>query len=1074
MNKVFKVVWSKARGCYVVASEFAKSHTKGGRSMKTMVVATAAALTLGMNGLALAAVDTTPGTGDGVAIGTNSEALKDTDTAIGKGAQAKGTEYDTVDKDSNAIKPSGNTTAIGSNSFAQYSGSTAIGVGAKASGGQWTITIDGKTYQRMGNSTAVGYLSEATVYDSTALGYTSKASSRAAVALGARANASGEASVATGASSLAHEKFSAAYGAESKAYGNYGTALGAGAQTGLAKKYDASGNEIIDPTYSADELNTATSEGTAVGFTAVASNRAATALGARANASGEAGIAAGASSVAHEKYSAAFGAESKAYGENGTALGAGAQTGLEKRYDDNGNEIQYTEKEIKELAENNKITKDGTAVGTDAVASNRAAAALGARSTASGDASIALGASSTASGESSAALGSLSTASGASSTALGASSTASEDESTALGTQSTASGKKSMALGVRSTASGEASVTLGVGATAAGDNSLALGTSSTVYGDRSIAIGYNATIGGNAHDSIAIGKESGASGPVSMALGRKATASATYGMALGVSSTASGNSSLALGYQATAGHANSVALGDNSATAAAVGTSNFTLTKLVNKNGKLEEADIIFGTFAGNSPTGTVSIGSDSIKRTLTNLAAGRITATSTDAINGSQLFAVADGLQNQINDLNQKITEGDHYHTVNGNASQTGTGGATTGGDTGSSTTTTNAGSESSSSSATAGTAPTGDKPELNNGYVGKDGNLSIKYATDDDGKRYYDISMNSDLKLNSVTFGGTVVNEGGMKFNDTHYVTNKEIKMGDTVINDNSVKVGDTINIDNSTKNISVGKDVNIDMGDNQIHNVAAGTADTDAVNYGQLKQVEQNITNNSVQINKLGDRIDKVGAGAAALAALHPLDFDPDDKFYLSAGYGNYRGENAAAIGAFYQPNDDTLFSVSSTVGNDDDMINAGVTWRFGQSSNQSRSKKAMAKEIIELRTEVAELKAMVYNLTGYGLDLEKTKIFPDTPENHWAYDYVAVAAGNGILEGYPDGQFDGSRPMTRYEMAAVVYRLLKRGAQVDNRMLLEFAPELARIKVDTVTRHKDGTPSIQRVRVIEGRG
>lgn len=324
------------------------------------------------------------------------------------------------------------------------------------------------------------------------------------------------------------------------------------------------------------------------------------------------------------------------------------------------------------------------------------------------------------------------------------------------------------------------------------------------------------------------------------------------------------------------------------------------------------------------------------------------------------------------------------------------------------------------------------------------------------------------------SVKFGDTIINQGGLEFDINHSITKNEIKYGKTVINDNRVKVGDTINIDNSSKNITVGSNVNVDIGGNQIHNVQAGTADTDAVNVSQLKQVEQNVTNNSVQINKLGSRIDKVGAGAAALAALHPLDFDPDDKFYLSAGYGNYRGENAAAIGAFYQPNDDTLFSVSSTVGNDDDMINAGVTWRFGQSSNQSRSKKAMAKEIIELRTEVAELKAMVYNLTGYGLDLEKTKLFPDTPENHWAYDYVAVVAGNGILEGYPDGQFDGSRPMTRYEMAAVVYRLLQKGAQVDNRMLLEFAPELARIKVDTITKHKDGTPGIQRVRVIKGRG
>ena len=202
------------------------------------------------------------------------------------------------------------------------------------------------------------------------------------------------------------------------------------------------------------------------------------------------------------------------------------------------------------------------------------------------------------------------------------------------------------------------------------------------------------------------------------------------------------------------------------------------------------------------------------------------------------------------------------------------------------------------------------------------------------------------------------------------------------------------------------------NIDMGGNKIINVAEGTEGTDAVNVNQLKKLEQNVNN---KINRLDGKIDKVGAGAAALAALHPLDFDPDDKLNFSAGVGNYHGSTAAAIGAFYQPNDDTLFSIGGTVGNGDEMVNVGVSFRFGQHSNQSRSKKAMAKEIIELRTEIAELKAMMYSLTGQGFDPYKSKIFPDTPENHWAYDYVAVVAGNGILEGYPNGRFDGSRAM-----------------------------------------------------------
>ena len=240
-------------------------------------------------------------------------------------------------------------------------------------------------------------------------------------------------------------------------------------------------------------------------------------------------------------------------------------------------------------------------------------------------------------------------------------------------------------------------------------------------------------------------------------------------------------------------------------------------------------------------------------------------------------------------------------------------------------------------------------------------------------------------------------------------------------------------------------------------------------------EIQRIDNNVNAVNNRVDRLENHMKKGLAGAAALAALHPLDFDPDDKLEFSAGVGHYRGETAAAIGAFYHPNDDTIFSLGATVGNGDNMINGGITWRFGQHSNQSRSKKAMAKEIIELREEVAELKAMVYNLTGNnGLDPSKTAVFPDTPENHWAYDYVAVLAGNGVLEGYQDGYFRGNRQLTRYEMAAIIYRLMSKGIEVDSRMLQEFAPELARVKVDTLTHYGDGTPHIQRVRIIPQRG
>ena len=260
--------------------------------------------------------------------------------------------------------------------------------------------------------------------------------------------------------------------------------------------------------------------------------------------------------------------------------------------------------------------------------------------------------------------------------------------------------------------------------------------------------------------------------------------------------------------------------------------------------------------------------------------------------------------------------------------------------------------------------------------------------------------------------------------------------------------------------------------------ITNVAAGRVgpgSTDAINGSELYAVEQQVVANSADIVNLSNRIDKVGAGAAALAGLHPLDFDPDEKWHMAAGIGNYGSETAVAIGAFYQPTDDILYNIATTVGDGRNMVSGGVSIRFGQKSHQSRSKKAMAKEIIELREEVAELKALVYDLTGKGgLDPSKTAIFPDTPENHWAYDYVAVLAGNGVLEGYQDGYFKGNRQLTRYEMAAIIYRLMSKGIEVDSRMLQEFAPELARVKVDTLTHYNDGTPHIQRVRIIPQRG
>lgn len=160
---------------------------------------------------------------------------------------------------------------------------------------------------------------------------------------------------------------------------------------------------------------------------------------------------------------------------------------------------------------------------------------------------------------------------------------------------------------------------------------------------------------------------------------------------------------------------------------------------------------------------------------------------------------------------------------------------------------------------------------------------------------------------------------------------------------------------------------------------------------------------------------------------------------------------------------------------------DGIDAGVSLKLGQGNHVSTSIVAMAKELKDLRAELENMKGALIKVSEgkqlNSLDLDKMQLFPDVPENHWAYDYVATLAGNGIIVGYPDGKFGVDRMMTRYEMAALIYRAIQNGAVADEQMaraLKEFQPELERIRVDTISKHKDGTPDIQRVRVIKGRG
>ena len=338
--------------------------------------------------------------------------------------------------------------------------------------------------------------------------------------------------------------------------------------------------------------------------------------------------------------------------------------------------------------------------------------------------------------------------------------------------------------------------------------------------------------------------------------------------------------------------------------------------------------------------------------------------------------------------------------------------------------------------------------------------GNIGVVKNSSGDG---LDIKLAKDLKdLDSVTTGNTTINDNGV-----------------------------TIKTVDSDRTITI-QDSNVNMGNNVVSGVADGTVapgSTEAINGGQLALRDQAINNLGGEVNKLDNRINRVGAGAAALAALHPQDFDPDDKWDFAFGYGHYRGANAGAFGAFYKPNEDTTFSVGGTIGGGENMINAGVSFKLGQGNNVSNSRVGMAKEIKHLRDDVAKLEdivnrqsQMINQLTGQNpgtIESKGSELFPDVPANHWAYEYVTKLHQLGIIEGYPDGNFDGNRMMTRYEFAAVVYRAIMAGAASNaalqgddtlDRLANEFSAELKYIRIDTVAKDKDGKPTIQRVRIV----
>lgn len=459
------------------------------------------------------------------------------------------------------------------------------------------------------------------------------------------------------------------------------------------------------------------------------------------------------------------------------------------------------------------------------------------------------------------------------------------------------------------------------------------------------------------------------------------------------------------------------------------------------------------------STAGAVSVGSSSMTRQIINVAAG---TNDTDAVNVAQLKKALESIDVDAGTgiRVDKITkDGKTTYKISTNI----VGSETTTDKTTVTTNQTNTGSTGTSQGTTNGTST----------KVGETVTVSTETKATSfgaDGEQKADVKPGGTLNINGdgkniFTSISTSDNSSSIKVELKKDITVDSVTAGDTSISTDGLTIKDGPSI---TK-------TGIDGGNRKVTGVAAGeisSTSTDAVNGSQLFATNQQVVQNAQSINKLGNRINKVGAGAAALAALHPLDFDPDDKWDFAAGYGNYNGENAAAIGAYYRPNEDTMFSVGGSFGNGENMVNAGISLKLGQGNHVSTSKVAMAKEIKDLRKELEGLKSALLDANaGKKLDTSKLQLFPDVPKNHWAYEYVSTLKGNGVLTGYPDGEFKGDRPMTRYEFATMLYKAMLEGATLSDKILKEFAPELERFTVDTVHQDKDGKPTVERVRTVK---
>ena len=585
--------------------------------------------------------------------------------------------------------------------------------------------------------------------------------------------------------------------------------------------------------------------------------------------------------------------------------------------------------------------------------------------------------------------------------AFGSSAEALVDYTVAIGSQARTNAYDTIAIGNGAYVSGESSVVLGRTNNVTGADSVVVGANNgTISAGQTAIVGYNNKVLDDSKEQLIFGSNSQTKGQGTVAIGTHASATQI--------------DALAFGNNTIADVQNGVAIGTNSVTELAVGTSTV----------KDNATDIRFSNsnFAGNTPDSVVSFGTHGragaggvteYTRQLQNVSAGRVSSTSTDAVNGSQLYDVA--------------LEAQKYNTL-------------------------------------------------------VDGvNTTVTSKDNDSGRKEYKVNVNKTLKdMDAVEFGKVTDNthaginkDGAYFFNGSEHINIKptgiQIENTDTLTQATFNNEGMQVSDDNATIRFTT---TDISAGGQQIHDVKAGTKDTDVVNVKQLKDTISNVGDSiSVKANNYTDKqVAHVGANAAALSALHPLSFNPNEKVEYSVGYGNYKGSNAVAVGVFAHPNENTLLSLGATFGTGDNMINAGATFRVGKSYKQvTNSNVAVAKDVQDLAKKYEALAQKYDNLVkslNHTNGTDYDVVFPDVPKGHWAYDFVKDLSDKGYLVGYPDGTFKGDKSMTRYEFATALYRALQNGAVMDANMvkaIKEFKPELKDVEDAQrfVIKHESGS-------------